>query len=158
MRARQNEEEAQRENEKKKVKRDAALWKRHWKQLQLRMKLLKDKEDRRRQDDFLEQAYSERMSMEEEDSWDPIEDVVEDERGNYLAMIKMFLLSEVESKAEGKFTESMDVDAGSSEASSTSDTKSTGKKARKKPQIKQHKGKTVATSHFPRLDNKYGSG
>lgn len=89
----QDKEEAQRDNEKKKIKREAALFKRHWNQFKLRMKELRAKEDMKRQDKYLDQAYNERMSMEDEEArWDPIDDVVEDERGTYVDMINLFLM------------------------------------------------------------------
>ena len=86
-------EEAQRESEKKRVKKEAALFKRHVKDRQLRMRDLRAREDAKRSEAFLEEAYKERMSEEEEDAhWDPIEDVIEDERGNYVDLIKHILL------------------------------------------------------------------
>lgn len=98
VRERQREEETQRDNEKKKVKREAALFKRHAKQVDQRMKELRTKEDQKRQEKYLNEAYRERMAMEDEAQWDPIEDVVEDERGTYVDMINMFLmLKEAES-------------------------------------------------------------
>lgn len=86
-------EETQRENEKKRVKKEAALFKRHVKDRQLRMRDLRAKEDAKRSEVFLDEAYRARMSEEEEDAhWDPIEDVIEDERGNYIDLIKHILL------------------------------------------------------------------
>ena len=86
-------EETQRESEKKRVKKEAALFKRHFKDRQLRMRDLRAREDAKRSEAFLEEAYKERMSEEEEDAhWDPIEDVIEDERGNYIDLIKHILL------------------------------------------------------------------
>ncbi len=86
-------EETQRESEKKRVKKEAALFKRHVKDRQLRMRDLRAREDAKRSEAFLEQAYKERMSEEEENAhWDPIEDVIEDERGNYIDLIKHILL------------------------------------------------------------------
>ncbi|KAF1983275.1 hypothetical protein K402DRAFT_338776 [Aulographum hederae CBS 113979] len=94
----QDDEEAQREGEKKKVKLEAAMFRRHWKDVQSRLKALRAKEEKRRQDEFLDQAYNERKMQEteagdddEDDSWDPIEDVLKDERGSYIDLIKYFL-------------------------------------------------------------------
>ena len=89
----QDVEEAQRESEKKRIKNEAALFKRHAKDRQLRMRDLRAREDAKRSEAFLEEAYKERMSEEEENAhWDPIEDVIEDERGNYINLIKHILL------------------------------------------------------------------
>ena len=86
----QLEEEAERENEKAKVKAEAGLFKRHQKELVARLKALRAKEEQKQQDVFLEQAWKERM--EEDDAyWDPIEDVIADERGNYIDLIRHFL-------------------------------------------------------------------
>ena len=86
-------EETQRESEKKRIKKEAALFRRHAKNRQLRMRDLRAREDAKRSEAFLEEAYKERMSEEEENAhWDPIEDVIEDERGNYVNLIKHILL------------------------------------------------------------------
>ena len=85
-------EEMQRESEKKRVKKEAALFKRHVKDMQLRLQALRAREDAKRSEAILEEAYRERMSEEEDAHWDPIEDVIEDERGNYIDLIKHILL------------------------------------------------------------------
>ena len=91
----QDTEEAQRDNEKKKVKQEAAMFRRHQKELQIHIKEQKSKEYIRRQEAELEKAYLERVSEQEreerEAEWDPIEDVMEDERGTYTDLIKNFL-------------------------------------------------------------------
>ena len=91
----QDTEEAQRDNEKKKVKQEAALFKRHEKEVKLHMQELRAKEDSQRQDAELEKAYYERMGDSEkekvEEDWDPIEDLVEHERGTYVDLIRHFL-------------------------------------------------------------------
>lgn len=93
IREKQDEEESQRESEKKKVKQEAALLKRHWNQYKLHMKDLRMKENVKRQEEFLDEAYKERMSLEEDEAkWDPIDDVVEDERTNHIDMISLFLM------------------------------------------------------------------
>ena len=93
VRQAQDLEETQRESEKKRTKKDAALFKRHAKDMQLRVRDLRAREDAKRSEAFLDQAYEDRTSEEEEDAhWDPIEDVMEDERGNYVDLIKHILL------------------------------------------------------------------
>lgn len=95
----QEDDETNREKEQKKVKLEAAMFKRHWKKMQTRIKAQREKEEKRRQDIFLEEAYQERvkaMSLEDDDEkWDPIEDVVKDERGQYIDLIKHFLWMEL---------------------------------------------------------------
>ncbi|KAL8868386.1 MAG: hypothetical protein Q9198_008195 [Flavoplaca austrocitrina] len=89
----QEEEETARETEKKKIKKEAALFRRHVKDVQARMKELRAKEDLKRQEAYLDEAYNARLSKEEQEAqWDPIEDVIEDERGNYIDLIKHILL------------------------------------------------------------------
>ncbi|KAH7161235.1 hypothetical protein EDB81DRAFT_879566 [Dactylonectria macrodidyma] len=93
----QAQREAAGEKEQKKVKQEAALFKRNWKQLQAQLKLKREKEDQKRQDAFLEEAYQERMksiSAEEaegDEAWDPIEDMTQDDRDRYIDLIKHFL-------------------------------------------------------------------
>lgn len=92
----QDEEEATGEKEQKKVKLEAALFKRHWKQLQARLQLKRQKEDKKRQDAYLEDAFRERMAMsadesEDDETWDPIEDMAQDDRDRYVDLIKHFL-------------------------------------------------------------------
>ena len=89
----QDEEDTVRETEKKKIKKEAALFRRHVKEVQARMKELRAKEDLKRQEVYLDQAYNSRLSQEDQEAeWDPIEDVIEDERGNYVDLIKRILL------------------------------------------------------------------
>lgn len=93
MRQRQDEEEAQRDSEQKRIKEEAALFARHWRQHKLHMQELRMKENMKRQEEFLDEAYKERMSLEEEEAkWDPINDVVEDERGKLVDLINLFLM------------------------------------------------------------------
>ena len=85
----QLEEEETRDKEAKKVKMEAALWKRHWKATEERMKQYRAKEDKKRQDAFLEKVYKERLAeqeAEDDSDWDPIEDVLEDTRHNYIGI------------------------------------------------------------------------
>jgi hypothetical protein len=70
---------------------EAALWRRHWKATEQRIKEYRANEDKQRQDAFLEKVYKERLAEmdAEEDSeldWDPIEDVLKDSRGDYIGM------------------------------------------------------------------------
>ncbi|KAI9736221.1 MAG: hypothetical protein M1834_001107 [Cirrosporium novae-zelandiae] len=95
----QDDEETHRENEKKKVKREAALFKRYMKETQARMAQSKTKEALKRDEKYLDEVYKKRMSRlprlsqeEEEAEWDPIEDVEEGERANYVELIKLFLM------------------------------------------------------------------
>ena len=90
--------EKAREAEKKKVKLEAALFKRHFKEAQARVQELRRREDERRQAEILEKAWVERQQTDDEhewetdvEEWDPIEDVVENERGNYIDLIRRFL-------------------------------------------------------------------
>ncbi|KAI1444975.1 hypothetical protein F5Y02DRAFT_408701 [Annulohypoxylon stygium] len=99
VREAQEEEEATRETESKKIKLEAAMFKRHWKKMQVRLRAQREKEEKQRQDAYLEAAYQERMSANDSEDdaemWDPIEDIVEDERNRYVELIKHFLWIEV---------------------------------------------------------------
>lgn len=93
MRQRQDEEEAQRDSEQKRIKQEAALFERHRRQHKLHMQELRMKENMKRQEESLEEAYKERMSFEEDEAtWDPIDDVVEDEHGKLVDLINLFLM------------------------------------------------------------------
>lgn len=108
-------EETQRESEKKRVKKEAALFKRHVNDVQLRMRDLRAREDAKRSEAFLEEAYQKSMSEEEEDAhWDPIEDVIEDERGNYIDLIKHILLMTDNTSGDLECTADGDVELGPS--------------------------------------------
>ena len=131
----QEDDEAKREKEQKRVKLEAAMFKRHWKKMQSRIKAQREREEKRQQDAFLEEAYQERvkaLSLEEyDDMWDPIEDIVEDERGQYIDLIKHFLWMDLLSE-EGSIASSSQSNGGSDnpEKSATNGTKS--KKSKKK--------------------------
>ncbi|KLO83325.1 uncharacterized protein LW93_14995 [Fusarium fujikuroi] len=69
----QDNEESNREKEQKMIKQDAALFKRHMKQMEARMELMRKKEEQKLQDAFLEEAYLDRMAMNEnpdDEAWD----------------------------------------------------------------------------------------
>ena len=81
----QQSEDQNREKEQKKIKLEAALFRRNWREMQARLAAAREKEERRRQEVYLEEAWKERMASEPEQSeddssdWDPIEDVFEDD-------------------------------------------------------------------------------
>ncbi|KAK2616618.1 hypothetical protein QQS21_000441 [Conoideocrella luteorostrata] len=101
----QGQEEATREKEQKKVKQEASLFKRNMKNLQARLNQIQQKEESKRQDAYLEDAYRERMSISEGESdadgeWDPVEDLEYERRHRYIDLIKHFLWMEVLSADE----------------------------------------------------------
>ncbi|KAI3337564.1 hypothetical protein HD806DRAFT_43606 [Xylariaceae sp. AK1471] len=103
----QHEEEVTRDKEAKKVKLEAAMFKRHWKKMEIRLQAQREKEEKRRQEAFLEAVYQERMNAvtendTDEEMWDPIEDFVEDERSRYVDLIKHFLWMEIISEKDEK--------------------------------------------------------
>lgn len=60
---------------------------------------MRKKEEQKLQDAFLEEAYRERMAMNEDaddEAWDPIEDMEDEQRHRYIDLIKHFLWMEVE--------------------------------------------------------------
>jgi hypothetical protein len=69
------------------------MFRRHWKATEKRLRELRAKEDKRKQDAFLEQVYKERMAEQTEDDdennseWDPIDDVLEDNQGNFIGTL-----------------------------------------------------------------------
>ncbi|KAM7183928.1 hypothetical protein V8F20_012427 [Naviculisporaceae sp. PSN 640] len=95
----QDDQDTNREKEQKKIKLEAALFKRHWREMEDRLKAAREKEEKRRQEAYLEEVWKERMqqrldSGEETDSgedFDPIDDVYEDDRARYIHLIRHFL-------------------------------------------------------------------
>ena len=141
-------EEAQRESEKKRIKKEAALFKRHAKDRQLRMRDLRAREDAKRSEAFLEEAYKERMSEEEENAhWDPIEDVIEDERGNYISLIKHILLM-TEDVSGDQETNSPNA-ASISNAEAEPSTESNAPKPSKKAKKSKRKAMINGSEHHP---------
>jgi hypothetical protein len=90
----QDDEDQNREKEQKKVKLEAALFRRHWREMEIRLAAAREKEEKKRQEAYLDEVWKERMAAEPDaDSvaWDPIEDVFEEGRGRYLDLIRQFL-------------------------------------------------------------------
>ena len=90
----QEEEEKKRENAQKRVKKEAALFKRHWKELEARTQEKRRIENEKMEEEFLNKAYKERMTdLSDLDAaeWDPIEDTVEVERESYIEIMKRLL-------------------------------------------------------------------
>jgi hypothetical protein len=105
VKATQAEEEATREKEQKKIKLEAAMFQRHWKDLQSRLKSLRDKEQKLRQNAYLDQVWKERMAEAnggegEDEDWDPIDDMLAEEREKYLDLIRQFLWFEPKEKKD----------------------------------------------------------
>ncbi|KAK4043839.1 hypothetical protein C8A01DRAFT_43217 [Parachaetomium inaequale] len=69
----QDDEDQNREKEQKKIKLEAALLRRHWREMEVRLAAAREKEEKKRV------------------AWDPIEDVWEEDRGRYLDLIRQFL-------------------------------------------------------------------
>ncbi|RFU76443.1 mfs allantoate [Trichoderma arundinaceum] len=103
----QEEEEATREKEQKKIKQEAALFKRHREKLQARLEQARREEEKRSQDAYLEDAFQERMSLsadeaDGDEAWDPIKDMDDDKRNQYIDLIKHFLWMDVASAEDSK--------------------------------------------------------
>ncbi|KAK4187166.1 hypothetical protein QBC35DRAFT_385541 [Podospora australis] len=96
----QDSEEKNREKEQKKVKLEAALFRRNKHEIEARLAAARKKEEKKRQEAYLEGVWRERVASESgsgsalEDNgsaWDPIEDVFDDDRGRYNDLIRHFL-------------------------------------------------------------------
>jgi hypothetical protein len=117
----QHEEEATRDKEAKKAKLEAAMFRRHWKKMEIRLRAQWEKEEKRRQQAYLEAVYQERMNAmtennADEEMWDPIEDFVEDERSRYVDLIRHFLwmeiISDKDEKSQSAAAQSLDLAKG----------------------------------------------
>ncbi|OQV00840.1 hypothetical protein CLAIMM_06285 [Cladophialophora immunda] len=155
----QEEEEKQRENEQKKIKHEAALFRRQAKRLEARIRELRAKEDSRRQEEYLESVYQESLANQsaesDDEAWDPIEDIMENERGTYIELIKHFLWLELRPSSnppsESSLAPEVDVDGAcepstkvkdiqTAQNSSNESSVSQNVKAKKKSKSKKNKG------------------
>ncbi len=130
----QSQEEESREKEQKKIKMESALFRRHWKESQARLQAIRRKEDEKRQAAYLEAAWKEHMSLDEEgddEDWDPVEDIVGEDQAKFIGLIRHFLwMDETPTMSPGP---SNDVNAGfESAATEKHAQKGTGKKSKKK--------------------------
>jgi hypothetical protein len=109
----QEKEDKEAENESKKVKLESLLFKRHQKEIDRHKRQMRSREDRKRQEQYLNAVCVQRlseMSEGEQDEWDPIQDVYSYEKDNYVDLIKFFLTLDVqdqikESPADDKTTQ-----------------------------------------------------
>jgi hypothetical protein len=91
----QDDEESQREKESMKVKLEAQLFRRHQKEVFRHQNEVRAREKLKREEAFLDELYTQRLSEmteAEQEEWDPVQDVAEDERGNYTDLIRYFLM------------------------------------------------------------------
>jgi hypothetical protein len=133
----QEKEDEEAENESKKVKLESLLFKRHQKEIYRHRREMRSRENGKRHEQYLNKVYIQRiseMSEEEQDEWDPIQDVYGYEKENYMDLIKFFLMLDHqeqtgESPAED---EESQVDASlESKPAEKSLSKSTKKRARR---------------------------
>ncbi|KAJ4302088.1 hypothetical protein N0V88_002224 [Collariella sp. IMI 366227] len=109
----QDNEDQNREKEQKKVKLEAALFRRHWREMEMRLAAAREKEEQRRQEVYLDEAWKERMMAQpdaEDAAWDPIEDVFDEDRERYLDLIRHFLWMEVAEAEKGAAAEKGEVE------------------------------------------------
>ena len=135
----QEDEEANRDKEQKKIKQEAALFRMHMRSLEARMEQMRQKEDKKRQDAFLEEAYRERTSLssesEEDEGWDPIDDMEYDRRHRYIDLIRHFLWMDVSNPDDDADAPSHP-DPKADEPIDASEAPKTSKKSRKKQKAK----------------------
>jgi hypothetical protein len=149
----QDEEEKYGDTESKKVKLESLLFRRHQKEIARHQREMKSKENKKRQEEFLDQIYHQRlseMSEEEQDGWDPIQDVYGYEKDNYIDLIHFFLMLEDEeqSSKDDDMPELVQVD-GASASTSTEKvlSKSAKKRARKaNAEVKKMADPTLQTA------------
>ncbi|KAI1347590.1 hypothetical protein F5Y01DRAFT_240286 [Xylaria sp. FL0043] len=145
-------EEVHREKEAKKIKLEAAMFRRHWKKIQTRLRAQREKEEKQRQENFLESVYNERInaaaeSDQDAEMWDPIEDFLEDERSRYIDLIKHFLWMEVlseEKEGGDQSTSATGTDLASGVKGLTVTDSAPSKKAKKKSKAKDSKALSAA--------------
>jgi hypothetical protein len=94
----QEKDEEEAESEGKKVKLESLLFKRHQKEIDRHQREMRSRENKRRQEQYLNKVYAEslsQMSKEEEEEWDPIQDIYGYEKDNYIELIKFFLMLDI---------------------------------------------------------------
>ncbi|CAI6337418.1 unnamed protein product [Periconia digitata] len=145
VRQEQAQEEQARENEANHIKHEAAMFKRHWKELQSRSRAKRQEEDKKREEAFLEKVFKERQDARtdsadaDEVDWDPIEDEVEEEKERYIHLLKHLLWlqdSSVEHYEEYETTVASDEAPTAAEFALDSTLLSKAKKKRAKKQAK----------------------
>jgi hypothetical protein len=149
----QEEEEKHGETESKKVKLESLLFRRHQKEITRHQRETRLKEDKQREEEFLEQVHAQRlsdMSEEEQDEWDPIQDVYGYEKDNYIELIKFFLMLEDEEHSGNDETLSELLEAGIAQSPTSADkvlSKSAKKRARKaNAEVKKMEDPTLQTA------------
>ncbi|OCK76507.1 hypothetical protein K432DRAFT_335574 [Lepidopterella palustris CBS 459.81] len=91
----QDDEEARRETESKKNKLEGAMFRKYKKEVERNQREAKAREDRKRNEIFLDEIYNQtlsEMTEDGQDEWDPVQDVSQDERASYIELIKYFLM------------------------------------------------------------------
>ena len=107
VRERQEEENAARLKESEMAKKEARLFKRHWREAQVKLIRKRKVEDAKRQEVIVEEAFSQEMKDKDgqegvgqegvgqegtgEEVWDPIEDAMEDERAGFVDIMRQLL-------------------------------------------------------------------
>jgi hypothetical protein len=149
----QDDEEKNGETESKKVKLESLLFRRHQKEITRHQREMKAKENKKRQEEYLNQVYTQRlseMSEDEQDEWDPIQDVYGYEKDNYVDLIKFFLMLEDEDQSSEDDTMPELVEADGASASTSRDktlSKSAKKRARKaNAEVKKMADPTLQTA------------
>ncbi|KAH9904801.1 hypothetical protein F4778DRAFT_789526 [Xylariomycetidae sp. FL2044] len=102
---RQREQDDHEEKLKKKIKLEAAMFRRHLKLMEESAERRRAKEKRRQQHIDLKRAFQKRLTLDDMsdealDEFDPIEDIVEDSRARYIDLILHFLWLDDETVAE----------------------------------------------------------
>jgi len=99
----QEKEAEEAESEGRKVKLESLLFKRHQKEIDRHQRERNSKENKKRQEQYLNKMYAKslaQMSKEEQEEWDPIQDVYGYEKDNYIELIKFFLMLNVQEHDE----------------------------------------------------------
>ncbi|KAK8072268.1 MFS allantoate transporter [Apiospora saccharicola] len=156
----QEDDEMNREKEQKRVKAEAAMFRRHYQKVQTRLQAERQREEKRRQDAYLEAVYQERQASsspdEEEDieDWDPIEDG--EDHQQYIDLIRHFLWLEllgdkIESSTSADPTNGAPAPASSSSAQPAPLVEGPAKKSKAKKKSKSKATKPDGNSQAKQL-------
>lgn len=161
----QEDDEMNREKEQKRVKAEAAMFRRHYQKVQTRLQAKRQRDKKKCQDAYLEAVYQERQAStspdEEEDieDWDPIEDG--EDHQQYIDLIRHFLWLElldgkIEPPTSADPTNDAPAPASSSSAQPAPLAESSAKKSKAKKKSKSKATKPDGNSQAKQLvgDNK----
>ena len=153
----QEDEDKHRQSEKAKMQHESAMFKRHAKELEARLAQKRRRENNRKQELFLDEAYRARLAEEDVETWDPIQDERSSLRADYVDLIRHFLwlpAQEIPLPAEPEGVRDTTKNVANEELPSTGAAETGKKKKKKRPQPKpKANGESTSSQTQPDKQN-----